>query len=335
MTKIFDNTNSSIDAVVAWVDGNDPKHIAKRNMVMAQDDSSTIVGADATRFASVNEIKYCVLSILRFAPFIRNIYIVTDNQVPNIMDDIHQYFPEKVDAIRIVDHSEIFEGYEQYLPTFNSISIESMLWKIKGISNRFIYFNDDFFLVRNVSPEDFFIKDQPVLRGRMIMAPYGRLAWIRLKQGVRKILNNRNQKPPQASFHLGQWNSAHLLNFKYRYFVNSHTPYSVEKNLIEEYFLQNIPLLEKNISFQFRDYTQFTFTSMSNHLQLRSGNRHFAKPDLVYMQPYNRKTNYIDTKLKQCDEDYSIKFLCIQSLDMCTKEEQDKVLNWLEMNLQR
>jgi hypothetical protein len=72
----------------------------------------------------------------------------------------------ELDNIRIVDHREIFRGYERLLPTFNSLAIESMLWRIEGLADRFLYFNDDMMLVASVEPTDFFSIDGKVkLRG--------------------------------------------------------------------------------------------------------------------------------------------------------------------------
>lgn len=327
------NIQEPIDVVIAWVDGNDPKHMAKRNEVLNRSRAVPIAGAHPTRFASVNEIKYCLLSIFRFAPFVRNVFIVTDEQDPHVMEDVRKYYPHRVSSIRIVDHKEIFEGYEQYLPTFNSICIANMIWRIKGISNRFVYFNDDVFLVRDVTPDDFFKGNLPVLRGRWTPAPYHRISWSWTHTRVVKLLTQKRHYTPKASFHLGQWNSARILGYKLKYFTNSHTPHSVERGVVEHFFEKNSALLEKNISFQFRERSQFTFISLSNHLQLTGGNRHVAKPNLIYMQPHNRYRGYIDKKLRICERKSSVKFLCVQSLDLCSVEDQGKVLNWLEQIL--
>ncbi len=130
--------SNSIDVVIAWVDGNDPKLSEKRNKYLKGKDSLTHRSARTTLFASVDEIKYCVLSIFKFAPFVRNVFIVTDNQKPAIFDDVKTFFPERLKSIRIVDHKEIFRGFEEYLPTFNSISIGNMVWRIEELSENFI-----------------------------------------------------------------------------------------------------------------------------------------------------------------------------------------------------
>ena len=65
-----------IDAVIAWVDGNDPAHKAKRHRYSKPEEiSNDDIGGDI-RFTSIGEIKYSVASILRFAPYIRKIFII-------------------------------------------------------------------------------------------------------------------------------------------------------------------------------------------------------------------------------------------------------------------
>ena len=73
-----------IDAVIAWVDGNDPVHKKKRHEYAGVKElSNDEVGGDI-RFTSVGEIRFCVASLLRFAQFIRKIFIVTDGQDPGL-----------------------------------------------------------------------------------------------------------------------------------------------------------------------------------------------------------------------------------------------------------
>ncbi len=334
MTNIKKSGNNNpIDIVIAWVDGNDPKLAEKRNRYLTGG-TATLPGAHPTRFASVNEIRYCVLSIFKFAPFVRNVYIVTDGQDPNLYDDINTYYPERINSVRIVDHTEIFEGFEQYLPTFNSISIGNMIWRIKGISNNFVYFNDDTFLIRPMKPEDWFNKHLPVIRGKWVASPVLREAWNGIKIGINKYLLGKSDYQPRASFHLGQWNSASLLGFKWHYFSNSHTPHTVGRQEVEHFFQNNTSVFEKNISYRFRSKSQFTFIALSNHLQILTGNKNIANPDLAYLQPYNRAEDYIDKKIKFCEERQNIKYICVQSLEMCSEKEQQKVFSWMESILQ-
>ena len=129
---MMDLKRNFVDAVIAWVDGSESELNKKRNHYLNLSLKQQIPGAANTRFRALYEIRYCVLSILKFAPFIRKIFIVTDKQDPKISSIVKKYFPERISDFRIVDHTEIFEGYESYLPTFNSICISNMFGKLKA-----------------------------------------------------------------------------------------------------------------------------------------------------------------------------------------------------------
>ena len=322
-----------VDVVIAWVDGSDPKLAQKRSRYSESKPVPVSSGAHPTRFASSNEIRYCVLSVLRFAPFVRNIFIVTDGQDPGLTGDLQKYFPERAGSVRIVDHTEIFDGYEEYLPTFNSISIANMIWRIRGRAENFVYFNDDTFLVRSITPGEWFIDGSPVMRGRWVPAARPRVVLDRMRKWFYRHLAGRPDYQPRASFHLGQWNAAALLGFRFRYFTNSHTPHPVGRSLVEDFFLKNDSLLRKNISFRFRDHSQFTFISLSNHLQLIDGNRNIARPAVVYLKPENRAPGYIDKKINLCESDPVIIYMCAQSLDQVEEKERMKLFSWLDGKL--
>ena len=108
-------------------------------------------GRQWRRLASHDEIRFCLRSIHNYAPWVRAIWVVVDRQRPPRIDlDLAEHH-----KIRFVDHREIFRGYERLLPTFNSLAIETMLWRIDGLADRFLYFNDDCFLVNPVQATDF------------------------------------------------------------------------------------------------------------------------------------------------------------------------------------
>ena len=104
-----------IDAVITWVDGDDPRHKAKREQygdrrIFAQDDV-----AGSTRYKSLGEIFYCIASLNRFAPWLNKIYIVTDEQNPMVEEFLRKHFPEGTIPMEIVDHKVIFRGYDPRL----------------------------------------------------------------------------------------------------------------------------------------------------------------------------------------------------------------------------
>jgi hypothetical protein len=146
-----DRVTFPIDAVYTWVDGGDPawrrrKTRALRNNAWVA--AASEHAANRSRFTSRDELRYSLRALHCFAPWIRRIFLVTDDQVPAWLDTEHP-------GITVVSHREIF-GTTGRLPTFNSHAIESRLHRIEGLSEHFLYLNDDVFLGRPVPPELFF-----------------------------------------------------------------------------------------------------------------------------------------------------------------------------------
>ncbi|MEN8156781.1 MAG: Stealth CR1 domain-containing protein [Bacteroidota bacterium] len=327
------DADQDIDVVVLWVDGSDPVLTAKRERYLKEEGiTHSHSAALPTRYASNNEIRYCVLSILTFAPFVRNIFLVTDGQDPDLYEDIRSHFPERLNSFKIVDHKEIFEGFEEFLPTFNSMSIEYMIWRIKGLSENFIYFNDDVFLVRETGPSDWFVGNRPVLRGRWKFPPYRKKAGHFIKRGIhRKILGNSDYHP-RISFLLQQWKAAYLLGMRFRYYFLDHTPHPMNRKRLEAFFDDHPEVLKKNISYRFRSRDQFQITALAYHLEIREGNHHLAPLNLTYLHPYYSAKRLLK-KLAVSKQNERIGSICVQSLEMIDREVGDEVLGWMEQIL--
>jgi len=137
---IWRSKTSDIDIVYTWVDSDD--------MILQQLKKTGQHVSSLAPFKSNNELKYSLRSVEKYAPWYRKIFIVIhDNQKP-------PWLLEKHPRLVLVTHSKIIPS--QYLPTFNSLAIESFLHKIPGLSERFLYFNDDMILLKPVGPQDFF-----------------------------------------------------------------------------------------------------------------------------------------------------------------------------------
>ena len=144
-----------VDAVITWVDGNDPEFIMLREAHQEHDTSGKVAANNVARYQSRDEIRFCVRSIRTYAPWIKTIYIVTNGQVPDWLD-------ETQDRVKIITHDQIIP--QKYLPTFNSHVIESCLHHIPGLSEHYVYFNDDVMLLQPAQPTDFFT-ETGLLRG--------------------------------------------------------------------------------------------------------------------------------------------------------------------------
>ncbi|MFJ8539109.1 stealth family protein [Streptomyces sp. NPDC093591] len=137
-----------VDVVYTWVDGEQPEMRAKRARYQGQGIAEILdKETNASRYTSHDELKYSLRSLAMYADFVRHIYIVTDRQKPHWLDD-------SAPGITVVDHRDIFPP--DVLPVFNSHAIETRLHHIPGLSDHYLYFNDDVFVGRRVTAEHFF-----------------------------------------------------------------------------------------------------------------------------------------------------------------------------------
>lgn len=138
-----------IDLVYLWVDGDDPKWLEKKRQFTGKV-ADYSEGNNKGRYVNNGELKYSLRSVEKYVPWIRRIYIVTDNQYPGWLQRDHP-------KIRIIDHTEILP--EEALPCFNSSVIEYFIYKIPGLSEHFLLANDDMFFNKTLSPDYFFDKE--------------------------------------------------------------------------------------------------------------------------------------------------------------------------------
>ncbi|GIF36227.1 stealth family protein [Actinoplanes xinjiangensis] len=146
-----DRVDFPIDVVYTWVDGSDPAWQRRKAQALADNPWVGEVSEQAandSRFASRDELRYSLRALHCFAPWVRRVFLVTDDQTPAWLDRAHP-------RLTVVSHREIF-GDTGRLPTFNSQAIESRLHRIPGLAEHFLYLNDDVILGRPVTPEMFF-----------------------------------------------------------------------------------------------------------------------------------------------------------------------------------
>jgi len=200
-----------IDIVYTWVDGNDPKWIDKKNYYLSKEVINNNENIGSARFEQINELLYSLRSVEKYFKCYRKIFIVTDGQVPYWLDVTHP-------SIYIIDHKDIFIE-QDHLPVFNSHAIEANLKNIPGLSEHFIYMNDDVFFWNNASQEDFFYSNG-------------------LSKSRFENISNINA---ELSDKLPAWKSAalqsnKLLVSKYSvagYSYHQHCPHALRKNVLE------------------------------------------------------------------------------------------------------
>ncbi len=312
------------DAVIYWVDGNDKawqKKFNKFSEVKLGFSNEELI----TRYGSVNEVEIAIRSIIKFAPFIRNLFLVSDNQVPKHFDELKALGERNHIHLKIVDHKEIFRGFEPYLPTFNSTSIETLIFRIPGISEHFIVFNDDMFLINEITKEDFFRDEKIVLRGDWDRF-YEDRKLRNLYHDYRIKLLNKEPKPFGHKKRIQ--NAAKLAGFNQRYFYRAHGPHALKKSVLESFFKEHPGLLEENVRYRFRTEIQFIISSLLEHLELKRNNFvMLPSTQLLYFGSY--KPVIAKSKLLKNEKNKDIKFMCCQNLVEANSDIQSYFLEWL------
>lgn len=189
---------SDIDFVIIWVDGSDPEW-QKRKMLHTDSGASSSAVDDAIhRFRDWDNLRYWFRAVEQYAPWVRKIHFVTEGHVPEWL---------KLDnpKLNFVKHSDYMP--EEYLPTFSANPIELNIHRIKGLSEKFVFFNDDMFLLRPVSPEDFFVNGLPCDKAVLtrITANDNNDVFAHMMLNVVGVLNRNFSKNSVIKQHVLQW----------------------------------------------------------------------------------------------------------------------------------
>lgn len=238
--------SDGVDAVFCWVDGSDIGWLRKKEENISCDYAVSHYREmnSEVRYSQFDEIFYAVHSVRKFAPWVRNIYLLTDQQIPAWLDKNKR----NELGITMVDHRDVFKGFEDALPTFNSMSIESMLSRIPNLSERFLYLNDDVVFTAPVSLKDFFYEDGVVVRGRLrsrvkfIDNIYRKIDWL-VHRGI-----------TQRGGYVGRLGKSVNLPGRWSYIELGHAPHALYK--VDFNRVVDREFIKKNIYYKFRNKNQ-------------------------------------------------------------------------------
>ena len=140
-----------IDIVYLWVDGADPVWQQRRQQayaawVLQHPQALAAFGNVAGRYRDNGELRYSLRALEKFFPAHGHVYIVTDGQTPPWLQSSKR--------VSVIDHSSLIPAGDR--PVFDSGHIESYLHHIPGLSERFLYLNDDVFLGAPLDPDWWF-----------------------------------------------------------------------------------------------------------------------------------------------------------------------------------
>jgi hypothetical protein len=181
-----------IDFVIIWVDGADEVWRAEKRQYLSE---HAYEDDNEVRYRDWENLQYWFRAVEKYTPWVRTIHFVTWGHLPVWMNTENP-------KLHIVNHKDFIP--EEYLPTFNSHTIELNLHRIEGLAEQFVYFNDDMFINQKMNPEDFFKNGLPrdifaldcIYFGKNSAGPYNSndMAVINMHFPMKKMLKENYRK---------------------------------------------------------------------------------------------------------------------------------------------
>ena len=304
-----------IDFVIIWVDGNDPEwrreKNAYKNVLTNQEDDSE------HRYRDWDNLRYWFRGVEKYCPWVRKIHFVTWGHLPSWLNVKH----EKLDVVLHQDYIP-----EQYLPTFSSHTIELNIHRIADLSEHFVYFNDDMFIIKPMREEDFFCDGKPCdsavmnvhcynMEDMVIMAPFRDIGVINHEFNMRQVI----RKNPWGWFNLKYGinilrNVILLACPRFPGMLQQHLPASYCKTTFVDVWKKYYGILDETCKHRFREMTdvnQWVFKEW----QLASGNFYPRSLKVGKSIPaYN-----IDAACR-CIREQQADMLCLNDTEMSNEE---------------
>jgi hypothetical protein len=201
-----------------------------------------------------------------------------------------------------------------------------MTWRIPGLSEHYIEFNDDLILGAPTTPEDFFKAD-----GRVLCYGSRRLsALVRLS----RVFKYRRDGSKQVSFKESMLNASELAASKTRFIMLYHTPKALLRSFYEKYYAEHPDHLLRNIEHRFRHASQYNPEELQYLMLLRQGRCELrdANSELFYFMA-KKSLKYVRRKLSLFSKQPTKKFGCFNSLDQASEDGRKMVIDWIERRI--
>lgn len=304
---------TKIDFVVTWVDGGDP-------IWQADKEKYSDAGADTrnARFRDWDQLKYWFRAVEKYAPWVNKIHFVTYGHLPNWLN-------LKNPKLNIVKHEDFIP--EKYLPVFNSTAIEVHLHRIPNLSEQFVYFCDDCYLMKPCKVTDFFKGGKPVdmIRLTPVLINYNEMYYYHLYNdySIYRQYFDKKRMLTQLNKYLnikyGRIMFGNLFNLlaKNIYYYPLHLPKSLLKSTMSDLWEKHSEELERTAGSKFRQYTNNSLELFRSY-QLITGNFCPGKKDGIILD--TRKSDYANSVIQNC----RYKLMCLSDNSTDDDFEKDK-----------
>ena len=261
----------NIDVVITWVDGNDPEwrkiKIENEKQIKGIDYSSN----SNERYRDWDNLQYLFRGIEKFMPWVHKVHLVTWGHLPKWLNTDY-------DKLNVVRHEDFIP--EKYLPTFNSNTIELNLFRIPGLAEKFINFNDDMFVIGRTKSDDFFEENLPKDMAVLSPAPCIRDAMCCIEANNFGIINDyfsiddiRKNWKKWISHKYGKYIVRTLVFSRFKTILGiyePHIPFSHLKTTMETVWSKEYNVLDNTSKNKFRtrdDVNEWLF----RHWQIMTG----------------------------------------------------------------
>lgn len=286
--------NNKIDFVVMWVDGNDENWRNEKEKYLP-DDKKT-VDSRSIRYRDWENLKYFFRGVEKFAPFVNRVHFVTWGHLP-------EWLNTDCPKLSIVKHSDYIPS--EYLPTFSANPIELNLHRIKDLSENFVFFNDDMFIIKPVKETDFFVDNTPC--DSAILSPvitYTRDGFAKMQINDISIINDHFDKNQVIKQNASKWLSLKygkqlirtlcLMPWKhFAGFLDQHIAISYNKKTFETLWNKEFEVLDQSSKSRFRNNNTDVNNWLMRYWQLCSGNFTPRKASFGVLCEYAKNPNDI------------------------------------------
>ena len=275
--------NEPIDVLIKYIDLSDPNLNRKGIKQIPKDKDN-------------DELKYSIRSILKNIPWIRKIFILMPNEKV-------KYFKSKdeiSDKIVYVKDKDLI-GFD----SANNIVFLFNLYKMKqfGLSENFIYMDDDYFIGKPINKNEFFYEEKGEVFPALITSDYYEMNKEEIQKKLKDILSYKNNLDAHSAkgFLARQ---ARALLFMYDIFGNDDIRYN--KKLIEPAFTHNaIPMKISDIK-EIHDLVFDKYDKGKEMLSSKERSINDLQFQSLYMayvkNKYDRKTSIIHSECYELGE---------------------------------
>lgn len=311
---------NNIDFVIIWVDGDDPEWRKEKNkyksvLTKEEDDSDH-------RYRDWNNLQYWFRGVEKFCPWVRTIHFVTWGHLPSWLNIDNP-------RLHIVNHKDYIPS--EYLPTFSSHTIELNLHRIEGLSDKFVYFNDDMFIIKSMKETDFFKNGKPCdsavlnvhcynMEDMVIMAPFRDIGIINHEFKMRNVIKSNLFGWFNWKYGINNIRNIILLSCpRFPGMLQQHLPTSFCKSTFSEVWEKYYGVLDETCKHRFREMTDVN-QWLFKEWQIASGNFYPRTTRIGRNIPAYKINVAVD-----CIKNQKVKMICLNDTEMSNEQFKKSV----------